>query len=196
MAVQGYDNNAAGANVGRSYPNFLPPPPMQLTGGTLSENWRHFEEAWTNWSIATKLDKEEKSVIIATLNSVLGRGTLDIARNLEVEDRSDAKSVLKALKEHFDPQKNVSYERFLFKSATQDEDTIDVYISRLRKLASTCDFGPLHDSLIGDRIVIGIKDNSVRRRMLRERLYTCNLYWHMQSSGTSSPASENHRWRS
>ena len=173
MAVQGHDNNAAGANVGRSYTNFLPPPPpMQLTGGTLSENWRHFEEAWTNWSIATKLDKEEKSVIIATLNSVLGRGTLDIARNLEVEDRSDAKSVLKALKEHFDPQKNVTYERFLFNSATQDEDTIDAYISRLRKLASTCDFGPLHDSLIGDWIVIGINDNSVRRRLLRERDFT------------------------
>ena len=40
---------------------------------------------------------------------------------------------------------------------------------RLRSLASTCEYGRLTDQLIKDRIVVGIVDENVRKRLLQEQ---------------------------
>ena len=72
-------------------------------------------------------------------------------------------------KAYFKPQKNVVYERFLFNSSTQAPDeSFNVYLHKLRKLAATCNFGALTDEMIRDRIVIGVKDMSLKGRLLRE----------------------------
>ena len=46
---------------------------------------------------------------------------------------------------------------------------IDAYVTELRKLARNCEFEELHDSLIRNRIVCGIRSNVVRKRLLREK---------------------------
>ena len=45
---------------------------------------------------------------------------------------------------------------------------IDNYVTTLRALAETCDFGALKDNLIRDRIVCGVRDNGIRRKLLQE----------------------------
>ena len=42
----------------------------------------------------------------------------------------------------------------------------------IRALAETCDFGALKDQLIRDRIVCGVRDNAVRRKLLQESKLT------------------------
>ena len=81
---------------------------------------------------------------------------------------------MEALTQHFEPQKNIIFERYLFNSANQEDENIDQYLNRLRKLASTCDYGALCDELIRDRLVIGIKSHEVRKRLLREKALTLN----------------------
>ena len=39
----------------------------------------------------------------------------------------------------------------------------------MRKLARNCEFGELHDSIIHDCIVCGIRSNEGRKRLLREK---------------------------
>ena len=39
-------------------------------------------------------------------------------------------------------------------------------LTALRKLAKTCNYGSLTDSLIRDRMVVGISDNSARKKLL------------------------------
>ena len=47
---------------------------------------------------------------------------------------------------------------------------IDAYVTELRRnFARNCEFGELHDSIIRDRIVCGIRSNEVRKRLLREK---------------------------
>ena len=61
------------------------------------------------------------------------------------------------------------YERYKFNNRNQDlNESIDTYASALRALASTCDFGELKDQLIRDRIVCGMQNNAVRRKLLQE----------------------------
>ena len=52
-------------------------------------------------------------------------------------------------------------------SQEQDE-SFDQFLNRLRELAATCNFGTLEEEMIRDRIVIGIRDNRTRERLLRE----------------------------
>ena len=151
-----------------SVTNLPPPKPMELKGN-LSENWNRWKQSWEYWKIATKLNKEEEPVIVASLHHVLGPAVSQIAEKLPGVDKSKNKSILDALTKYFEPQKNETFERYKFNTAVQGEDNIDAYLNRLRHLVSTCGFNDLTDALIRDRIVIGINDQGLRKRLLREK---------------------------
>ena len=64
-------------------------------------------------------------------------------------------------------------ERYTFNNCSQKvAEKFDDYVVRLRKLASTCEFGTLADDLIRDRIVCGVNNDSIRKRMLQESKLT------------------------
>ena len=66
---------------------------------------------------------------------------------------------------------NETYERYIFNGRNQGQDeSIDAYITALRSLAKTCGFCDcLADSLLKDRIVLGISNHTLRKRLLQER---------------------------
>ena len=67
------------------------------------------------------------------------------------------------------PKRNITYERHLFNTRFQNVgETIDAYVTELKIQAKNCEFGALCDELIRDRIVVGIRDDAVRSRLLRE----------------------------
>ena len=60
------------------------------------------------------------------------------------------------------------YERYLFNSRCQkDGESIDSFVTSLRQLADTCEFENLKESLIRDRVVIGVKSKRMTQRLLR-----------------------------
>lgn len=68
---------------------------------------------------------------------------------------------------------NETYERFVFNRRDQENETVDQYVAELRKLARTCNFcSCLQDSLLRDRLVLGIKDVAVRKKLLQDRQLT------------------------
>ena len=150
----------------RSHFSLPPPEPMNIKTGNPAVNWKYFEEDWNNWATATKLDTESPQIVLAALKRIIGRETREIAENLPITSRNDPKVVLKALRDHFIPKKNVSYERYMFNTTVQGEDTIDNYVNKLRKLAISCEFDDLKDSLIRDRIVVGVTSNVTREKLL------------------------------
>ena len=68
----------------------------------------------------------------------------------------------------------------LFNKREQEGESIDQYVTELRRiLAQSCLFcNCLHDSLIRDRIVLGIKDSGARMRLLQQQQLT--LQQHLQ----------------
>ena len=64
---------------------------------------------------------------------------------------------------------NVIYERYCFNNRKQESgESFDMYLTALRTLAKTCNFGSLKDELIRDRIVCGICDTGTRKKLLQE----------------------------
>ena len=86
---------------------------------------------------------------------------------------SKLKNVLEKFESFCNPKKNTIYERYVFFSRNQDNGkSNDHYVTALKNLTSTCEFGALKESLIRDRIVFGIQDSSVRERLLRDAKLT------------------------
>ncbi|XP_044171830.1 uncharacterized protein LOC122956222 [Acropora millepora] len=90
----------------------------------------------------------------------MGKECLQIFLNLKLseEQRNNVNECITALEAYFNPKRNTVYERYIFNTCRQIEgETVDGYVNRLRKHASTCGFGTLNDELIRDRLVLGTK---------------------------------------
>ena len=110
-----------------------------------------FQEAYSDYAVATELGKKEKPVQVATLKTVMGKECRQILGRLELREDAtkDAEVIMQKLESYFEPTQNILYKRYLFREASQQpQETIDQYTLRLRHLAETCDFKNLHDEMI------------------------------------------------
>lgn len=86
------------------------------------------------------------------------------------EDRKDIIKVLQVLGDFCFGQTNVFYERYTFNKREQEvNETIDSYVAALRTLVKTCKFEDLKEEMIRDRILLGIRDNHTRKKLLQEK---------------------------
>ncbi|XP_073251790.1 uncharacterized protein [Porites lutea] len=161
------------------YPQLIasnfPLPSSMKCQGDVAGNWEFFKQQWIDYEIATGLDKREESVRLATLRSAMGRECLQILLNLNLseEDKKKINKCLEALEKYFKPTRNVVYERYVFNTCSQtSEESVQTYVTRLRKLAASCEYGALTDEFIRDRLVIGLKNQGDKVRLLREKPLT------------------------
>ena len=159
--------------------NFQIPPPdiLELNDGSLASNWRTWVAAWKNYTLATKLDKEEEARQVATLLAVIGKEANKVFRTFTFSSPDDAKKiepVLRKFEEYCIPRENTIYERFLFFTRDQREsETIDQYLTELRQIAANCDFESITpDQLLRDRLVTGARNAKVRENLLKEKKLT------------------------
>ena len=112
----------------------------------------------------------------ATLLHVIGPDAIEIFNtfrwNQEGDTPGDDKKldkVLSKFEKYCSPKSNLTYERHQFNTRNQNEgESIDSYVTELRILSKSCEFGDLTDSLIKDRLVCGVIKDSVRSRLLQE----------------------------
>ena len=79
------------------------------------------------------------------------------------------KTALAKLDEYFLPIKNIDYETFQFCQATQKSDeTVDQFVTRLRKLADHCEFTDLNCRELKLAVIQNCTSKRLRRYALRE----------------------------
>ncbi|XP_074632395.1 uncharacterized protein LOC141890718 [Acropora palmata] len=151
------------------------PSKLELTGN-LATNWKKFHRAWNDYEIAARLKDPEnpavnKSLRTATLLTCIGSDALDVYEGLEFnseDDKQDIDIVLQKLQHYCIRETNEIYERYRINKRDQEPNkSLDAYVMALRTLAKTCNFGVLENSLIRDRIVIGVRDNQTRKNLLQ-----------------------------
>ena len=73
------------------------------------------------------------------------------------------------LKSHFEPKPLLIAERFHFHRRDQAAgETIAEYVAELRRLSTHCDFGDTLNDALRDRLVCGLRYESVQKRLLSE----------------------------
>ena len=175
-----------------SMPTNIPLPSKLEVTGHLATNWKRFIRAWRNYEIAARLKNpsnpdENKVLRTATFLTCLDSDVLDIYEGFKFEseaDKDDIDKVIAKFEEYCIGQRNETFERYTFNMRAQQEgETVDAYVTALKTLAKTCNFGQLQDDLLRDRIVIGIRDNAVRKKLLnmpkltlKECIDTCRTH--------------------
>ena len=151
-----------------------PPPPLDIHDSNAAEKWKEFEQAWKNYSIAMKLH-QEPSVQVATLLSVVG-AEVQIVFAMFTDwasdtDQNKIQPVLQKFAAYCQPLKNVPFERCKFYSRMQKSgESYDHYRTALRQLAEKCEFESITpNQILRDKLVFGIRDSKVRKRLLREK---------------------------
>lgn len=162
---------ASGANVA-----VKPPTKLNLRENT-SENWKTYKQQWQNYAIVANLAAQPEEYQVALFLHCLGTDALRIYNGLSFateEDKKKLSKIMEKLDEYAIGEVNETYERYVFNSRDQEADeSIDAYVAALRKLAQTCNLCTcLHDSIIRDRIVLGVRSKQLRKRLLQERKLT------------------------
>ena len=92
--------------------------------------------------------EEKFYLLLRTLLHLIGTKTQDICDTLTPANAS-FEDGLTALSNHFEQNKNITFERSVFYCATQyQNETIEQYVTRLRKLLLHCKYDAETDSNI------------------------------------------------
>lgn len=150
---------------------FTPPGQMQFDGN-LREQWRKWKQELNFYLQATEKDKKDnkvKSSIFLTCIGPQGREIYNTFAFENDEDKMNFEILIGKFDEHCLPRKNITLLRHKFFTYKQKEgQSFHEFVIQLKRLSSDCEFGELKDSLIRDTIIIGISDERLRERMLRE----------------------------
>lgn len=173
--MPGDDDDAAGA-ASRRHVGVRNPQPFCL-GSNVTENWKLFKQRWQGFSLLSKLHTEENKIQVATFLQYLADDALKVFNGFQF-NVSDDDLTVQLIIDKFDQfaigEVNVTYERFRFNTRTQKEgESFDTFYSDLQTLVKSCDYcNTCKNSLIRDRIVLGIHDTNVRTELLKVRKLT------------------------
>ena len=130
--------------------NVAAPPKIELSGN-LASNQKQWKQVWSAYELVTRLNEQ----------------TGEYPRQSEDEKKNLAKT-LELRESYFLGKTNIIHERFRFNNRDQEAgESIDTYASNLRSLADMCNFGALKDETIRERIVCGVRDSSLRKKLLQ-----------------------------
>ena len=151
----------------------ITPPGHLKVRDNLAQNWKEWKQLWQAYEVVARLDREPDAYRIATFITCLGAEALKIFNGLTYEASGDEKKMNKVLEQmdkHCIGEINVTYERFCFNRRNQGEhESVDKYITALTELVRGCNFGPMESDLLKDRLVCGVRDNTLRKQLLQKR---------------------------
>ncbi|KAF7222047.1 putative LOC107383513-like protein [Nothobranchius furzeri] len=109
----------------------------------------------------------------------MGQEAENIFRSFVFDDvahRDDFDRVLAKLNEYFIPRRNVIHERACFHQRTQRPgEKVETFIRALYELSEHCEFGAARDENTRDRIVVGVLDKEVSRKLQLAKDLTLTL---------------------
>ena len=190
------ENPAAPVMLPRAIQSNLPVPSRLDTRGNIAENWKRWKQVSDSFEIASRLNQQENQVRVATFITCIGSDVLEVYNSLPFESDEDKmimSKVLELMEKHCIGQTNVIYERYCFNNRNQEiGESFDAYLTALKALAKTCNFGSLKDELIRDRIVCGIRDTGTRKNY--SKINAAALHWYLPISGDNGHTDEGHEW--
>jgi RNase H-like domain found in reverse transcriptase/Reverse transcriptase (RNA-dependent DNA polymerase)/Integrase zinc binding domain len=155
-----------------STPYLRLPDQLSVTGNCVADNWRRFREQWENYEIASDVAEASAAKRAAIFLNCIGGEAYDVYRSLPLsaEQRKDVTEIIQALENFCVGSVNITYERYVFYQRAQEtNERFDTFLGDLRRLAKSCQFDGMEDSMIRDRVVMGVKEDATRHKLLQTR---------------------------
>ena len=138
------------------------------------EEWTQYVERLDYFFQANGIaEADQKRAVFLT---VIGPTAFRLLRSLITPDKPgerDYEALVEAVKEHHSPIPSEIVQRFKFNSRfRQQGESVSTFVSELRSLAEFCNFKATLDDMLRDRLVCGINDDNIQRRLLSETKLT------------------------
>ena len=134
------------------------------------EEWTAYAERLEFYFTANGVDTPEKQR--AVLLSVCGPETYGLIRSLVAPDKPGSRSfkeLVDLVRDHYHPKPSAIVSRFKFTSCVRNHgETVAAFVARLRRATEHCNYGAALDEMLRDRLVGGINDERLQRRLLAE----------------------------
>lgn len=158
----------------RSIAGLRMPEPLAISD-KMGPSWLEWKQRYEWYALAAKLNLEAQPVQVAVFMSAIGAEHVKIFETLGLTDaqKLDYTQVMNAFDARYKERNVLTYERYIFNSIKQQEgETFESFYSELLSKVRTCQYGSLEKSLILDRIVIGVRDNNIRKQLLKDAAAT------------------------
>lgn len=166
------------ANSGCSANANLPPnaaftvqPPEQFDFSR-PQQWEKWIRRFEGFRLASNLHLSSDANQVNKLIHCMGDEADDVLRGQALSDvrRQQYQAVKDTLDAYFVPRINTVYKRAQFNQRIQRADeTVDSFVAALYALGENCNYGALHDELIRDRLVVGLRDTSLAERLQMDK---------------------------
>lgn len=165
-----------GANDSSPKPE-LKQPQEFIPGLRPAETWKKWRSRYERYRNAlcyeNKTPKEQKDLLLY----VIGDDGYDIYVNFKFTKEELAAlndiTILDKFDSYYKPYASEIYASYKFGSAIQKpEQSLDEYVLELQKLVKDCGYGTNADRHIRDKIVLGVRDDGLRERLLRDHKLT------------------------
>ena len=110
---------------------------------------------------------------VSVLLSLVGGKTYGLLRSLFTPDKPQSKTfatIVKTLEDHFEPKPNVIAECFYFYRRSQmPSESMAEFVPELKRLVTHCAFGANLNEALRDRLVCGLRNQGIEKRLLSEQ---------------------------
>ncbi|XP_029551127.1 uncharacterized protein K02A2.6-like [Salmo trutta] len=139
-----------------------------------NEDWTEYVERLGHFFLANGIIDEAKQRSI--LLSVCGAKTYKLMRNLATPRRPGEipfGDLVALVQTHHNPKPSVIVQRFKFNCHFRKTgQSVANFVAELRELSEHCEFGAMLEDMLRDRLVCGINEDSIQRRLLGEATLT------------------------
>ena len=134
------------------------------------KSWTQYVERLDQYFLANEITDEDKQRAI--LLSVCGSKTYSLLRDIlqpKKPAQTEIKNIIEELKKHYNPRPSEIVERFKFHSRLRKEgESVATFVAGLRNLSEHCNFRESLEDMLRDRLVCGINNHQIQRRLLAE----------------------------
>ena len=146
---------------------------VDFSSGNLAAKWKVFKDQWAIYKVVKKIDamdtEDEK---ICNLLMAMGSDAVPIYVQFNYsttvnERKKTLANTIRFFDEYFEPVKNIIFERSVFNNMTQEQgESIHQFIVKIQTQSANCDYGAMKAELVRDRIVVGVRDNELRKYLI------------------------------
>ena len=138
------------------------------------DEWEEWLERFEFYLDARNVTDTEKQK--SYLLSQCGKEAYSVLRSLvspsKVKDKTYSE-IVKLLNGHLKPKKSVTVARYQFNTCCRKEgQSVSDYVAELRKLTEHCAFGEALNEMLRDRLVCGVNNAQMQRKLLSEETLT------------------------
>ena len=139
-----------------------------------AESWVEYVERLEQYFIANDIGDAAKKRAI--LLSVVGSATYHLIRSLAAPARPSEKTygeLVELVTKRHNPAPTVTVQRYKFHTRMrQPGESVANYLAALRTTSEHCEFGESISDMLRDRLVCGIGDSHIQRKLLAEAKLT------------------------